>query len=187
MCCETDAHDELTLIRRAQQGDREAMQALLAPHRALLVSLARRLFCPESAHAELVQAGYLGLMRAVQRYDPSRGVQLMTYAVPWILGEMKSALRQLARPAGVLSLEEERGEGGASLLDVLSAGEGIDLEHVNLRLALQQLDAEEQRILCLRYFRDRTQQETACLLGRSQAQVSRMENRALDRLRTLLA
>ena len=111
----------------------------------------------------------------------------MTYAVPWILGEMKSALRQLARPAGVLSLEEERGEGGASLLDVLSAGEGIDLEHVNLRLALQQLDAEEQRILCLRYFRDRTQQETACLLGRSQAQVSRMENRALDRLRTLLA
>ena len=61
------------------------------------------------------------------------------------------------------------------------------MERVALRMAMNELEAEEQRVVLLRYYRDMTQQETARLLGRSQAQISRIERRALDRLRTLLA
>ncbi len=62
----------------------------------------------------------------------------------------------------------------------------IDLRALDLRLALSSLDADARRIILLRYFRDMTQQETARLLGKSQAQVSRIERRALDLLRERL-
>ena len=83
-----------------------------------------------------------------------------------------------------LSME---GSDGEALLRTLAGEEDIDVERVALRMAMNELEAEEQRVVLLRYYRDMTQQETARLLGRSQAQISRIERRALDRLRTLLA
>ena len=179
------AADEPALIALAQHGDKAAMGTLLARFQPMLWALSRRLGSTAAIPwEELVQAGNLGLMQAVRRYDDSQDVQLITYAVPWILGEMRRTLRSLQFRC--LSLEEERGEGSCSLMECLQGAGGMDLERVDLRLAMQRLPQEAQTLICLRYFRDRTQAETAQLMHRSQAQVSRMERRALDQLHAIL-
>ena len=77
-------------------------------------------------------------------------------------------------------------EGGRTLGDMLP-GDGFSEEAVELRLAIARLDAQQRQVIAMRYFEDRTQAEAARLMGSSQAQVSRVERRALDRLRALLS
>ena len=75
---------------------------------------------------------------------------------------------------------------GSGKIALTGAG-GIDEERLALRMALDALPGEERRVILLRYFRDVTQQETARLLGKSQAQVSRIERRALAALRAAMS
>ena len=90
------AADEPALIAMAQHGDKAAMGTLLARFQPMLWSLSRRLSSTAAIPwEELVQAGNLGLMQAVRRYDEHQDVRLITYAVPWILGEMRRTLRSM--------------------------------------------------------------------------------------------
>jgi len=61
--------------------------------------------------------------------------------------------------------------------------EGLWLDRVALREGLKQLDERERTVILLRFFRDKTQTEVASILGCSQVQVSRLERRALERIR----
>lgn len=183
------AENERNLIIEAQRGSRDAMEALLVRHRMLIHKLAHRL-CAGAGHAihqDLVQAGNIGLMHAVKRYLPEDyHVHLITYAVPWILGEMKRVLRNIDH--GWISFEaQQKKEEGLSLLDVLSGSGGISITHLDLRIALQTLACDDLRLICLRYYRGMTQKEAAVLMGKSQAQISRMEHRVLDALRLYLS
>ena len=88
----------------------------------------------------------------------------------------------------VVSLQAETGEGGLTLEGVLSAGgmeEGL-VERIALRGALEQLPEREREVLLLRYYKGLTQTNTARVLGVSQVQISRLERRAVDRLRQVL-
>ena len=85
----------------------------------------------------------------------------------------------------VISLQSETGEGGLTLEGMLTSGgeeEGL-VERITLRSAIAGLPEREQQVLVLRYYRGMTQMNTARVLGVSQVQVSRLERRALDRLR----
>ncbi len=88
----------------------------------------------------------------------------------------------------VLSLQAETGEGGLTLEGMLSGGgmeEGL-VERLALRSALEQLPERERLVILLRYYRGLPQARTAQVLGGSQVQVSRLERRAVDRLRQLM-
>lgn len=88
----------------------------------------------------------------------------------------------------VISLQTETGDGGLTLEGMLSAGqeeEGL-VERLTLRAAISGLPEREQQVLLLRYYRGMTQVNTARVLGVSQVQVSRLERRALERLRAEL-
>lgn len=184
MCCEPDG-EEIALVSCASRGDQASMRTLLERFHPLLLSLAKRIRCVSSVPLEeLIQAGSLGLMRAVERYDSAYGTRLSTYAVPWILGEMRRALRETL--TGCVSLDETDEQRNSAWMDRLCSSGGVDVEHMALRLAIEQLDQSEQTLVCLRYFRGYTQKETARLMRKSQAQISRMERRALDRLKALL-
>ena len=89
--------------------------------------------------------------------------------------------------SGPLSLESPQEEHATTLAQALAGGEEIDVDSIGLRLAIETLKKEEQQLIYLRFFREQTQQETARLLGKSQAQISRMERHALDQLRELLS
>jgi len=82
----------LELVERAQAGDNSAREALVDALADLVRAVARR-FAGGILREDLVQAGYVGVFEALGRFDPSRGVQFSTYALPFIMG----AVRQCAR------------------------------------------------------------------------------------------
>ena len=91
-------------------------------------------------------------------------------------------------PTTVTSLDEPLGDEGGSLLD-LKGGEGYEdrlVENMGLFDAISRLGDDERRVVALRFFRDMTQQKTADILGMSQVKVSRIERRAVGRLRELI-
>lgn len=173
------------LVKEAQRGEAQALETLLQGHQGLLGAMAQRLRCEWVSREELIQAGNLGLMYAIEHYDASLDTKLITYAVPWILGEMRRAIRKAESSA--CSLDKPMDGESQTLHDVLAGSEGVDIGRLDLRLALSRLKHEEQILICLRYFRDKTQKEAAAMLGKSQAQISRMERHALDALHVLLS
>lgn len=101
------------------------------------------------------------------------------YAVEEI-AESEQASRQ------VYSLDAEINEDGGSLIDILT-NEGEEenmVENIDLFSAINQLEELPRQVLALRFFRDMTQQKTAQILGISQVQVSRMERRAIEQIRS---
>lgn len=74
-----------------------------------------------------------------------------------------------------------------ALARTLCGADEPDAEGIDLRIALGKLEQEERMVITLRYYRDKTQAQTASLMKKSQTQVSRIERRALDRLKALLA
>ena len=89
----------------------------------------------------------------------------------------------------VISLQAETGEGGLTLEGMLASGGMEDglVERLALRSALEDLPERERQVLLLRYYRGMTQAQTAKVLGVSQVQISRLERRAVDRLRQALS
>ena len=72
-------------------------------------------------------------------------------------------------------------------MDILPDKNGVDLEALDVQIALSNLSEKEKRVIILRYYRDHTQKETAEILKCSQAQASRLERQALDHLRQALS
>jgi RNA polymerase sigma factor (sigma-70 family) len=88
-----DADAEIRLVRAAQDGDEDARRRVVQEFQPLIRAIARSLSPAEGQLEDLVQDGTLGLLRALEKFDPARGVRFSTYATPWIEGEVKQALR----------------------------------------------------------------------------------------------
>jgi RNA polymerase sigma-B factor len=81
------------IYRYCRDGDREAREALIRQFMPLARDLARRYAYTGESLEDLVQVAYLGLVKAVDRFEPDRGVRFTSFAVPTILGELKRHLR----------------------------------------------------------------------------------------------
>ncbi len=231
--------ENVQLLDRARQGDREAAERLVVENAGLIWSIARRYFGRGVDAEDLYQLGCVGFLKAIAGFDPEFGTQFSTYAVPKIAGEIRRFLRddgavkvsrsvkeragsikkmrqQLTNELGrepllselsaaldlspeeiasaetatsaAESIQRQTGEEGITLEDVLSTTgmeDGI-LERMALQGALAQLSERERMVINLRYFHALTQQKVAWLIGVSQVQVSRIEKKALERLRAFL-
>src|SRR5438093_7890383 len=83
------AEEERALAQRFRaEGDLEAARSLVLSHLRLVVALARGYLGYGLPHADLIQEGNIGLMKAVKRFDPNRGVRLVSFALHWIRAEM---------------------------------------------------------------------------------------------------
>ncbi|MDR1662287.1 MAG: RNA polymerase sigma factor RpoH [Azoarcus sp.] len=81
--------EELALAARLkEQGDLDAARQLIMSHLRLVVSIARGYLGYGLPHADLIQEGNIGLMKAVKRFDPARGVRLVSFAMHWIKAEI---------------------------------------------------------------------------------------------------
>jgi RNA polymerase primary sigma factor len=78
------AEEEKTLALRAQQGDEEARKRLVEANMRLVINVARNYSCPAFSLEDLVQEGAIGLLKAISKFDPSRGYRFSTYAMFWI-------------------------------------------------------------------------------------------------------
>ncbi len=83
----------IELIRRAQQGEREASQRLVEENAGLIWSVARRYFGRGVEPDDLYQLGCVGFLKAIEGFDTGYGTQFSTYAVPKISGEIRRFLR----------------------------------------------------------------------------------------------
>jgi len=96
-----DAQEERRLARRIEEGDREARDHLVRANLRLVVSLARR-YCNRGLDLQdLIAEGNLGLLRAVEGFDPAMGTRFSTYGVYWIKEAMDRALTNLAKPVRI--------------------------------------------------------------------------------------
>jgi len=81
--------EELTLARRlVTEGDIVAAHKLVTSHLRLVVAISRNYLGYGLPHADLIQEGNIGLMKAVKRFDPERGVRLVSFAMHWIKAEI---------------------------------------------------------------------------------------------------
>ena len=217
---------------------------LVERHEGLVRHVARDYLSSGESHEDIVSVGHLGLVHAVDRFDPERGTKFATFAVPTIKGEIRRYFRDhtwgvrvprriqelsmRARKVGE-QLSQQRGhaptygelaaELGVTEEDVIEAIEvgrqyellsidtmgpegpgeeglspaervgGLDPgieqlgERDQVRRALGHLPERERVIVFMRFFRDMSQQEVGDRLGISQMHVSRLQHRALAKLR----
>ena len=80
-------------IKKAQNGDKDAMAKLVEENQGLVWNIARRFLGRGYDKEDIYQIGCMGFIKAIRRFDANFEVQLSTYAVPYILGEIKKFLR----------------------------------------------------------------------------------------------
>lgn len=103
------AEQELTLARRLRdQEDIGAARELVLSHLRLVVSVARQYLGYGLPHADLIQEGNVGLMKAVKRFDPERGVRLVSFAVHWIKAEIHEYVVRNWRMVKVATTKAQR-------------------------------------------------------------------------------
>ena len=103
------AEEEAELARRLQQnGDIEAARTLVMSHLRLVVSVARNYLGYGLPHADLIQEGNIGLMRAVKKFDATKGVRLVSYAIHWIKAEIHEYILKNWRMAKVATTKAQR-------------------------------------------------------------------------------
>ena len=149
---------------------------------------------------DLISIGTIGLIKAINTFNPEKKIKLATYASRCIENEILMYLRRNSRTRMEVSIDEPLNvdwDGNELLLsDILGTDEDViyrDLEHeVECKLllkAINKLNAREKMIICLRFGlnqpdgKEKTQKEVADLLGISQSYISRLEKRIMVRLK----
>src|SRR6201998_4150278 len=101
--------EEMRLARQLRdQNDLEAAGQLVLSHLRLVVSIARGYLGYGLPHADLIQEGNIGLMKAVKRFDPDQGVRLVSYAMHWIKAEMHEYILKNWRLVKVATTKAQR-------------------------------------------------------------------------------
>jgi len=101
--------EEQSLARRYREhDDLEAARGLVLSHLRLVVAVARGYLGYGLPHADLIQEGNVGLMKAVKRFDPSRGVRLVSFAIHWIKAEMHEYILRNWRLVKVATTKAQR-------------------------------------------------------------------------------
>lgn len=102
--------DTMELIRRSQEGDKEARDQVIMNNVGLVWSIVRRFISRGHEPEDLFQIGSIGLMKAIDKFDISFNVKFSTYAVPMIMGEIKRFLRDDGMIKVSRSLKETAGK-----------------------------------------------------------------------------
>ena len=230
---------KLELLKRTRNGDKKARDELIKGNLRLVLSVLQKFTGRSDCADDLFQVGVVGLIKAIDNFDPKFEVKFSSYAHPMIAGEVRRYLRDfqpvrvsrslrdlayksmLAREKLTEKLSREptaseiAEETGADRCDIVTAMESVSdpvslyepvyseagdtlyvidqikdtcddkswLDELSVKETIASLQEREKRILYLRFFKGRTQMEVAKQIGISQAQVSRLEKGALDKIK----
>ena len=189
---------EQEIIELLETNPEVAKRTLIEHNLRLVVYIARRFENTGIGIEDLISIGTIGLIKAINTYNPTKNIKLATYASRCIENEILMYLRKNSGQRGEVSLEEPLNtdwDGNELLLsDVLGTEEDSvlrpiedDVDRELLHHALCKLAPREREIISMRYglggSDEKTQKEVADQLGISQSYISRLEKRIIHRLR----
>ena len=234
--------EKTELLKKAKAGDKKAREEMINGNLRLVLSVVQKFSGRGESPDDLFQVGCIGLIKAIDNFDPNLDVKFSTYGVPMIIGEIRRFLRdsnsvrvsrsmrdiaykamqikesfinEHGREPKVEEIAKEMGVPKSQVVVALEAivepislyepvysdsGDTIYMmdqisdknsesswhEEISLKEAIKVLSPREKRILTMRFFDGRTQMDVASQIGISQAQVSRLEKGALQKIKSQL-
>lgn len=190
--------EEKCLVEQLKDGNEEVRAVLIERNLRLVVYIARKFENTGISVEDLISIGTIGLIKAVNTFDPGKRIKLATYASRCIENEILMYLRRNSKVRGEISFDEPLNvdwDGNELLLsDILGTENDLiynyiedEVERQLLRSAMQRLSIREKQIMELRFGLkgggEKTQKEVADILGISQSYISRLEKRIIKRLR----
>lgn len=194
--------EELALMHKVAQNDNAARSTLIERNLRLVVYIARKFENTGISIEDLISIGAIGLIKAVNSFDPDKNIKLATYASRCIENEILMVLRKTNRLKLEVSFDEPLNtdwDGNELLLsdilgtepDLVSRDLDADIEKQMLHNAIRTLNPREKYIVQLRFGlgadTEHTQKEVADMMGISQSYISRLEKRIIGKLRDELA
>ncbi|MCE9596758.1 MAG: sigma-70 family RNA polymerase sigma factor [Spirochaetia bacterium] len=207
-----DRETEREVAEKAHGGDANARDLLVRSNLRFVASIAGKYFHPGLSRMDLVNEGNLGLMRAAETFDPSRGFHFITYAIWWIRQSISLAIREKASiiriPVRAANLSQEDLHNLDCLsLDGFVAGEAFDFAgsvpdetqdtpesgvyssdmRSEINRSLAQLSSRERKVVQLRFglngMEPCTLEKTSDRIGVSKERVRQIERTALRKIR----
>ena len=195
------AQEEQHYLALSAQGDLQARNILVERNLRLVAHIMKKYYAQTSDQEDLISIGTIGLIKGITTFDPSKGARLATYAARCVENEILMYFRSQKKSSQDVSLSDyiETGEDGASLslMDVVAQEEDL-LETVSNRETIRAvakavktcLTEQERQVIELRYGlggkAPMRQREVAQVTGISRSYVSRIEKKALQKLRKYL-
>lgn len=193
------AEEEAECLAHMQQGSRKAREKLICHNMRLVAHIAKK-YAKNNDLEDMISIGSIGLIKGVETFSAEKGANLATYLARCIENEILMNIRANKRYQNTVYLQNTIGvdnDGNEfTLMDVLAAGEDSVFKQAEtsilrtslLKLVHMRLTEREQKIILMRYGIEEgatplTQLQTARKLGISRSYVSRIETRALEKLR----
>ena len=193
--------EERYYLALAKEGDLEARNILIERNLRLVAHIMKKYYAQTSDQEDLISIGTIGLIKGITTFDPSKGARLATYAARCVENEILMHFRAQRKSAQDVSLSDyiETGAAGAplALMDVVAEDCAL-VEQVSSRELVEQLrraidiclSDQERQVILLRYGLNgqspKRQREVADITGISRSYVSRIEKRALQKLKAEL-
>ncbi len=190
--------EERKCLERYAAGDQSARDELIVHNLRLVAHIVKKYYTQSGDQDDLISIGTIGLIKGISTFKPDRNVRLATYASRCIENEILMYFRSQKKLQGEVSLSDSldsEGEGGSlSLMDVIQVDDNM-LEELSAkdagtavrRCVAECLDKRERLVIDLRYGltgeAPLTQREIAQKCGISRSYVSRIEKKALEKLR----
>lgn len=192
------AAEEKEYLTRFQQGDMEARSKLIEHNLRLVAHIIKKYYANANDQDDLVSIGTIGLIKAVNTFDAEKGIRLSSYAARCIENEVLMFFRSGKKTSQDVSMNEpidtDKEGNTLTLMDVMSTEDNI-VDNLDIKIKTEQLrvflvealSPRERLIIELRYGlngnKPLTQREVAAKLGISRSYVSRIEKKALGRLK----
>ena len=191
--------EEKLYLKRCKEGDQTARNMLIEHNMRLVAQVVKKYQCQEYDTEDLLSVGTIGLIKAVNTFDTDKGSRLATYAARCVENEILMLLRAGKKRAREVSLFEPIGtdkDGEAvNLVDVIEMENPRTIDQLILDQDIRELyeafdtclTESEKQVITMRYglFREKehTQREVAGVLGISRSYVSRIEKKAIGKMR----
>lgn len=192
------AQEEARLFKLSAEGDQSAKDKLILHNMRLVAHIAKKYYLTGEEQDELISIGTVGLIKAVSTFKCDKGNRFAAYGSRCIENEILMHLRNVKKTSQEVHFDEpidtDKDGNQLTLMDIIAADNDI-CDEVDLVLDSQRLykaidsilDDRERLIIVLRYglnaAKPLTQREAAALLGISRSYVSRIEKRAIDKLK----
>lgn len=190
--------EEEIYLQRMQNGDKEAKNKLVEHNLRLVAHIIKKYYANTNDQDDLVSIGTVGLIKAINTYNPDKKIKLSSYASRCIENEILMHFRSVKKRSQDISLNEaidsDKDGNPLTLMDIMSCEDNI-IDDLDIKIKSAQvkkfikseLTKREQTIITLRYGLNNkkplAQREVAQMLKISRSYVSRIETKALKKLR----